>query len=171
MVQLLTTTHLVIAVLMGMLLNLDRNEWFAALTFGVLVDADHLFALPRYVDDNGWTAIFRPTWDDASGLPWKSLLHYPVGAIIVGPLAVGWRYLVPLTFWAVHVAIDQLQNELIEYTNPIEAAMFAGACAGVLYVGYHRWAALAEDPSFGDYLRHAVARLSGVFRRGPEGTT
>jgi len=166
MVQVLTTTHLVIAVLMGLLLNLNRDEWFAALTFGVIIDADHLFALPRYVDDNGWTAIFRPTWDDESGLPWKSLLHYPVGAAIIGPLAVGWRYMIPLTFWAVHVSIDELQNELIAYTNPIEAVMFAGAFAGVLFVGYSRWAELREDATFKGYLRHVGSYWSGVFSQG-----
>ena len=162
----LTTTHIAVVLLMGMLLNLNRDEWFAAFTFGVIVDADHLFALPRYISDNGWTAILRSTWDDASGLPWKSLLHYPVGAAIVGPLSVGWRYLVPLTFWAVHVSIDELQVELIEYSNPIEAVMFAGASAGIVYFGYARWAETREDATLRGYLSSSASYLSGLFRRG-----
>ena len=60
----LTTTHLLVAVLIGLVLNLNRDEWFVALLFGVAIDLDHVFAAPRYISQNGWAAILRPTWSD-----------------------------------------------------------------------------------------------------------
>lgn len=155
----LTPTHLIVAVLIGMLMTLDRDEWFIALTFGVLIDADHLFALPRYVSDNGWAAIFRPTWNDASGLPWKSLLHYPVGAAIVAPLAVGWRFLLPLTFWAVHVGLDELQNAALGYSTWIESALLVGTTAGIVSVSFSRWRAETGNASFQCFVRDVGARV------------
>src|SRR3989339_2042025 len=93
----LTPTHLMVVVLAAMLLRLNRDEWFIALLFGVVIDADHLFAVPRYVSDNGWAALLRQSWDDASGLPWKSWFHYPMAAIVVGYLSIGWRMAPPLS--------------------------------------------------------------------------
>lgn len=158
----LTTTHLIIAVLMGLLMNLDRNEWATALTFGVAVDADHLFAAPRYVDANGWSALFAPTWDDGSGHQWKSLFHYPMGAAIVGPLAIGWRYLVPLTFWGTHVFVDHFQTWTMDYWAPIEAATFAAASAGIVTVCYIRWSGTSSEQGLPAYARHVWGRMSSA---------
>jgi hypothetical protein len=153
----LTTTHLAVAVLLGMLMSLSRDEWFAALTFGVLLDADHLFALPRYVGDNGWAAVLNQSWDDGSGNTWKSLLHLPVGAFVVAPLSVGWRLLLPLSFWSVHVGLDYLQLELAEYNTAVETAILLGSVAGITLIGYRRWAELEEDPNFEKYVSHLRA--------------
>jgi len=140
--------------LLGLLLNLDRNEWVVALSFGVLIDADHLFALPRYVHDNGAAAILAPTWDDGSGLPWKSAYHHGDGAFVVGYLSVGSRLFYPFIFWGIHVAMDELQLATIEYTTPIEAAIFSSVVVGIVYIGYFRWHALEPDKGFSDYLSH-----------------
>ncbi len=149
-----------IAILIGLLLNLNRDEWFVAITFGVLIDADHLFATPRYVADNGLGAILRPTWDDASGEPWKSLYHDPVGAFIVFPLAIGWRYLIPFLFWGSHLAIDEFQLATLEYSAIIESAVLVGVVGGIVYVTYSRWGALREEPS----LRAFFAEIWGQTR-------
>lgn len=135
----LTPTHLMVVVLAAMLLRLDRNEWFMALLFGVVVDADHLFALPRYVSDNGWSAVLRQTWDDGSGLPWKSWLHYPMAAVVVGHLSVGWRFALPLSFWAIHVGMDGLQIMLGDANILVESCILVGAAAGIVFLGYRRW--------------------------------
>lgn len=150
--------------LLGLMLNLNRDEWFVALMFGVIIDADHIFAAPRYLSDNGWEALLRPTWDDGSGLPWRSLLHYPVGFFLVAPLAVGWRYLVPLLFWAVHVGVDELQNATLSQSALIESVVLAGACSGIFIVQYRRWAALTPDAGLPEYLAHLRSRVNAALR-------
>lgn len=160
----LTTTHLVITVLIAYVLVLDRREWFAALTFGVLIDADHLFAVPRYVGDNGIAAILSPTWDDGSGLPWKSSFHYPEGAFIVGYLSIGWRYLLPLSFWSVHMFLDHIQIAYVEYSTPIESLLFAGTSLCLFFLGYRRWAELQDEADLGRYMIHLGQRATALLR-------
>lgn len=162
--SLLTTTHLVVVVLFAMFLELNRDEWFVAITFGVLVDADHLFAVRTYVDNNGWDAILRATWDDGSGFQWKSLMHYPVAAFVVAPLAVGWRYLVPLSFWALHVGLDELQNRTLEHSALVETTVLSLTVAGILLVDQRRWSAASGTSGAMPYLNSLWPRLSGWFR-------
>jgi hypothetical protein len=137
-----------------MLLNLDRNEWFVALTFGVIIDADHLFALPRYISDNGAAAILSPTWDDGSGLPWKSSFHHPEGAFVVGYLAVGWRLFIPFIFWAAHVAIDELQLATLDYSAMIESTFLITVVSGIVALGFWRWSKLEPEGDFSQYLSY-----------------
>lgn len=160
----LTTTHLAVVVLFGLLVPLNKNEWLVLLMFGVVVDFDHVFAAPRYIGDNGWSAVLRPTWDDGSGEPYKSLFHEPIAFFVVSPLSIGWRYLLPLLAWSSHVGLDWLQNNTLAYSAPVEAAMLSAACAGVLVVAYTRWSEVREESSFGLYvlyLRDAVKTYLG----------
>jgi len=150
---------------MGLLMNLDRNEWAVALTFGVLVDADHLFAVPRYVEANGWASLLAPTWDDGSGHQWKSLFHYPIGAAIVAPLAIGWRFLIPLTFWGTHVFVDHFQTWTIDYWAPIEAVTFTAASAGIVYFSYSRWSETSADRRLSTYARQTWGRVVSALSR------
>lgn len=158
----LTTTHLAVAVLLGLLLNLNRDEWFVALMFGVLLDADHIFAAPRYLSENGWEALFRPTWNDGSGLPWRSLLHYPIGFFVVAPLAAGWRFMLPLLFWGLHVGTDELQNATLSQSAVIESAVLAGACSGIFFVQYRKWAALTPGGGLPEYLSHIKRKANAA---------
>lgn len=148
----LTTTHLALAILLGLVLNLNRDEWFIALTFGVAIDADHLFAAPRYVSHNGLGAILRPSWDDGSGIAWRSLLHQPVGAFVVAPLAIGWRFMAPLLFWGIHVGVDYLQEATLSYTTPLEIALFSCTCAGIVFLVYRRWSESRPGTNFKKFL-------------------
>lgn len=148
----LTTTHLALALLLGLALNLDRDEWFVALTFGVVIDVDHLFAAPRYISHNGLGAILRPSWDDGSGLAWRSLFHQPVGAFVVAPLSVGWRYMVPLLFWAIHVGIDYFQAATLAYATPLEIAVFLPACAGIVFLSFRRWSESRPGTDFKQFV-------------------
>jgi hypothetical protein len=133
------------------------------LSFGVLIDADHLFAVRRYVADNGYAAILRPTWDDATGLPWKSAFHYPEGAFVVGYLSIGSRLFYPFLFWGVHLVMDQIQISAIEYSTPIETAVFSSTVIGIVYIGYYRWHALEPESRFQDYLAFLKARVMKAF--------
>ncbi len=147
-----------------MFLELNRDEWFVAITFGVLLDADHLFAVKTYVDNNGFDAIFRATWDDGSGFQWKSLFHYPVAAFVVAPLSVGWRYLLPLSFWAVHVGLDELQNSALAYSAAVESAVIVLAVVGILVVDSRRWSEAGHGHGFAAYMDSLWPRTSGWFK-------
>jgi len=135
----LTTTHLAAVLLLGLLLDLDWNEWFVALLFGIALDIDHLFAAPGYVGRNGFGAILRPSWDDGTGAVWRSVLHYPMGAFLVMPLAVGWRLMLPLVFWVSHLSIDYLQSATIAYSALVESLFLGVICSGIFALGYYRW--------------------------------
>jgi hypothetical protein len=130
--------------------------------FGVFIDGDHLFAAQRYISDNGYAAILSPTWDDGSGHTWKSLLHYPVGFFVVAPLAIGWRFMVPLLFWSVHLGMDYLQIEVVKYSTPMETVVFAVACTGILFVQYRAWRELRPDSDFSNYVAFLRGRVRSI---------
>lgn len=161
----LTTTHILAVVMIGLFLNLNKDEWFIALTFGVAIDLDHVLAAPRYISDNGVAAILRPSWDDGSGLPWRSLMHYPVAAFVVAPLSIGWRYFVPLLFWSTHLGIDYVQSATIAYSAPVEIAFMTACSAGIVFLVYRHWVDLRPDADFNQfvsYLNHSLrASLKG----------
>lgn len=135
----LTPTHIVVVILVAMLLRLDRNEWFVAVMFGIVIDVDHLFALPRYVSANGWSAVLNQSWDDGSGLPWKSWFHYPLTAIVVGHLSLGWRFALPIAFWSLHLGMDGLQQILGDLNTVLESALLLGSAAGIVFLTYSDW--------------------------------
>lgn len=157
----LTTTHLAVTILICLILNLNQDEWFIALMFGVMIDADHLFAAPRYVSHNGWGALLRRSWDDGSGLPWKSLLHYPVGAFVVVPLSVGWRYFLPVLFWAMHLELDYIQNAALSWSTPIEATLMTSSCIGIVFVLFRNWGAAHPEGDFRQFIQIIHIRLAG----------
>jgi hypothetical protein len=130
--------------------------------FGVLIDGDHIFAAQRYISDNGYAAILSPTWDDGSGHTWKSLFHYPVGFFLVAPLAIGWRFMVPLLFWSVHLGMDYLQIEVVKYSTPMETLVFVSACAGILFVQFRAWRDLRPESDFSEYLAYLQIRARSV---------
>jgi len=173
----LTTTHLAAVLLLGLILNLDWNEWFVALMFGIGLDIDHLFAAPGYVGRNGFAAILAPTWDDGSGAVWRSLLHYPIGAFVVIPMAVGWRFMLPLVFWVSHLSVDYLQSATLGQSALVEAAFLGATCSGIFGLGYYRWRVAQGSSGFVAYLSYLVEGLrsrvsgSGKANRGNAGRT
>lgn len=162
----LTPTHIAVVVLVAMLLRLDKNEWFIAVLFGIVIDVDHLFALPRYVSANGWSAVLNQSWDDSSGLPWKSWFHYPMAAIVVGHLSLGWRFALPLAFWSIHLGMDGLQQVLGDLNMAVESAMLLGASAGIVFLTYSDWSLVSGRTGLRAYADHVAsssrAMLSGL---------
>jgi hypothetical protein len=148
----LLTTHIAVTIFFCLFLNLDRNEWFMAFVFGVMLDIDHLFGLEGYVSRNGWGAVLHQSWDDGSGMPWKSLLQRPVGAFVVVPLAAGWRYLIPLTFWTMHMGMDWLQLNTGYLSTGIEAAVFAASCLGTVALLHRNWSVAEPEGDIRDFL-------------------
>jgi len=169
----LTVTHLAAVLLIGFLLNLDWNEWFVALLFGIAIDIDHLFAVPGYVDRNGLGAILRPTWDDGSGAVWRSVLHEPMGAFLVIPLAVGWRFMLPLVFWSTHLLIDYAQAATLSHSALVESLFLGTVCACLFGLGYYRWRVSEASTGlvpFLVYIRDSVKRyFAGDSSQGTSG--
>jgi hypothetical protein len=161
----LTTTHILAVVLIGLLLNLNRDEWFIALMFGVAIDLDHVFAAPRYISDNGLAAILRPSWDDGSGLPWRSLMHSPVFAFVVIPLSVGWRFFLPLLLWGTHLGMDYIESATIPHSTPIDIGFMTACSAGIVFLVYRHWSDLRPDSDFNQF----VSYLSGSLRASLKG--
>ena len=157
----LTTTHIAVTILLCMILNLNQDEWFIAFTFGVVIDADHIFEAPRYISHNGWGALLNRSWDDGSGLPWKSLLHYPVGAFVVAPLSVGWRYFLPGLFWSLHLTLDYVQNATGFWSTPIEATLMTSSCLGIVWILFRNWSVEEPDGDFRGFLQTMRLRLMG----------
>jgi hypothetical protein len=157
----LTTTHLAVTILLCLVLNLNQDEWAIALMFGVMIDADHLFGAPRYISHNGWGALLRRSWDDGTGHPWRSLLHYPVGAFVVAPLSVGWRYFLPFLFWALHLEMDYIQTATLSWSTPIEAAVMTSSCIGIVYVLHRNWSDANPDGDFRQFVKTMGSLLAG----------
>jgi hypothetical protein len=156
----LITTHIAVTILLCMILNLNQDEWFIAFMFGVMIDADHLFAAPGYVSRNGSEALLRRSWDDSSGLPWKSLFHYPVGAFVVIPLSRGWRYLLPLLFWAIHLEMDYIQTATASWSTLIETAVLTSSCIGIVYMLHRNWSDANPDGDFRQFIKTMQLRLA-----------
>jgi len=161
----LTITHLAAVLLIGLLLNLDWNEWFVALLFGIGIDIDHVFAVPGYVERNGLGALLRPSWDDGSGAVWRSLLHDPIGAFVVIPLAVGWRFMLPLLFWSTHLLIDYAQAATLSYSALVESVFLGSLCAGIFALGYFRWRVSEASSGLVPFLLYIKDSVKRYFAR------
>lgn len=133
-------------------LNLDRNDAFVALLFGVFIDVDHLFGLEGYVKANGIVGLV-----DFDGLMnadghWKSLLHNPVAVMVVGPLSVASRLAVPLLFWAVHVGMDYVEDAFLGVFSFPEAVLLTVMSLGLVTMRFSKHLELRPDATLWQYL-------------------
>lgn len=159
----LLTTHLAIAVLLLMVLSLNRHERFVALLFGVFIDVDHLLALPRFLADNSLSSVMTLSFEDPSGLPWKSLLHRPVGAFIVLPMAIGWRFMIPAAFWGIHIATDMFQQASSVYSVQLDVCLFAVVCSTIVAFDYLHVARSRGVQTPWEYVEDVGRRLRCLF--------
>lgn len=127
----LAITHLAVSLLLIQALTLDRNDSFMALLFGVFIDADHLLGLKEYAQSKGVASVLDlDSLVQADG-QWKSLLHNPMAAALVGPMSIGSRLAVPLLFWGVHVCMDQIEDIFLGVFSVPEIALL-GLVSAVL---------------------------------------
>jgi hypothetical protein len=109
----LAITHLVVVLLLIKVMELDRQEATAALLFGVIIDLDHIFGMADYVSKVGWGNAANVNMALTSDVQWKSLMHQPVAAVVVGPIAALFRFSIPLLAWGVHLIMDYVQIEYL----------------------------------------------------------
>ncbi|HEX9907029.1 MAG TPA: hypothetical protein VGB78_00990 [Thermoplasmata archaeon] len=163
----LTPTHLAFVVFLGLILALDKHEWFVAVMFGVFVDIDHVFGLQRYVEANGYSAIMAASWDDGTGEPWKSLMHYPVGVVIVAPLAIGWRFMLPLLFWGSHLGLDYLQTATLAHAAVVESIFLSAVIVGIFAVSFLSWRSTRSAGDVRQYLQYLGRSLRSMLYLDP----
>ncbi|HYK82364.1 MAG TPA: hypothetical protein VEU55_04405 [Gemmatimonadales bacterium] len=91
-------THILATTLGAQALELRGRDWWLAYTFGIGVDVDHAVKAPFYLKHVGLR--------DRRGYYWRSSLQEPVALLWIVPLCVALGTVVPLLFFAIHVAMD-----------------------------------------------------------------
>ena len=79
-------------------MELRGGQWALAYAFGVGVDVDHAIKAPFYLRAIGLR--------DKRGYYWRSSLQEPVALLWIAPLCVWLGSVVPIVFFAIHVAMD-----------------------------------------------------------------
>jgi hypothetical protein len=91
-------THILATTLGAQALELRGRDLGLAYAFGVGVDVDHAVKAPFYLKHIG----FR----DRKGYYWRSSLQEPVALLWIIPLCLLLGTVVPMVFFAMHVALD-----------------------------------------------------------------
>lgn len=159
----LAITHLVVSLLLIQVMCLDRNDSFVAMLFGVAIDADHLLGLRQYVESNGFLAAFDLHSILNPGGQWKSVLHSPVAAFVVGPMSIASRLAVPLIFWGVHLGMDASEGILGLFSLP-EAILIVMSTAVLVGLRFREFAAFQDCAGWRAYLTSEGRTLRRLFR-------
>jgi len=152
----LATTHLIASLLLIQLMSLDRNDAFVALLFGVFIDVDHFFGLKDYVAANGASGLFHLEDLMHPEGQWKSLLHSPMAAVVVGQVSVASRLAIPVLFWGAHLVMDYVQESFLGVFSIAEMAFCASLLSILVWIRYSGFARDRPEGSFVDYLRSEV---------------
>ena len=91
-------THILATTLGAQALELRGGQLALAYAFGVGVDVDHAVKAPFYLRAVGL--------HDRRGYYWRSSLQEPVALLWIVPLSVFLGTVVPIVFFAIHVALD-----------------------------------------------------------------
>jgi len=91
-------THFLATTLGVQALGLEGRDKVLAYAFGMGVDIDHAVKLPFYLRAVGLR--------DKRGYYWRSSLQEPVALLWIVPLCVFLGTLLPIIFFAIHVAMD-----------------------------------------------------------------
>jgi len=91
-------THILATTLGVQAMGLDRRDTALAYTFGVAVDVDHAVKAPFYLRAVGLR--------DKRGYYWRTSLQEPVALLWMVPLCWFLGTLVPVVFFAIHMALD-----------------------------------------------------------------
>ena len=91
-------THILATTLGVQAMGLDRRDTALAYAFGVAVDVDHAVKAPFYLRAVGLR--------DKRGYYWRTSLQEPVALLWMVPLSWFLGTLVPVVFFAIHMALD-----------------------------------------------------------------
>ena len=91
-------THILATTLGVKAMGLHGGDVALAFAFGCGVDIDHLLKAPFYLKSVGLK--------DTRGYYWRSSLQEPVALLWIVPLSVFLGTVIPVVFFAIHVAMD-----------------------------------------------------------------
>lgn len=160
----LSITHLVVSLLLIQMLNLDRNDAFIALIFGVFVDLDHLFGLKQYTEARGIAAVFDFDSLMNPGGQWKSMFHSPIAVGVIAPLSVGSRLAIPVLFWGTHLMMDFAEDMLLGLFSAPEAILLALAGIALVSMRYAKYLESGAAVGMAAYLRSELAGLRAALQ-------
>ncbi len=129
----LALTHLVFALVLISAFRLDRNNAFAVLLFGVLIDLDHTFGLVEFIAREGVTNTLDYKAAMASNIQWKSMFHSPEAVVLIAPLSISYRYAVPFMAWAAHLTMDYVQINYLGVMSGLEFLLLGLLAVTLLY--------------------------------------
>ena len=93
-----TVTHVLATMLGVQAMGLEGRDKVLAYAFGIGVDVDHAIKVPFYLRTVGLR--------DKRGYYWRSSLQEPVALLWIVPLCIFLGTVVPIVFFAIHVAMD-----------------------------------------------------------------
>ena len=93
-----TVTHVLATMLGVQAMGLEGRDKVLAYAFGIGVDVDHAIKAPFYLRTVGLR--------DKRGYYWRSSLQEPVALLWIVPLCIFLGTVVPIVFFAIHVAMD-----------------------------------------------------------------
>jgi len=128
----LALTHLVFCLILITVFRLDRNNAFAVLLFGVVIDLDHTFGLVEFVAREGLSNSLDYKAAMASNIQWKSMFHSPEAALLVIPLSASYRYALPFFAWGAHLTMDYVQINYLGVMSGIEFLLLGLMLIGLL---------------------------------------
>jgi len=155
----LAFTHLFVSLLLIQFLNLDRNESFIALLFGVGIDLDHVLGLKGFVATNGFSGLLDSDLLMNPGGQWKSMLHSPAASFVVGTVSSSFKLAFPLLFWFIHIGMDQLEDSVLGLFSATEMLLMVGSVVCLLAIRWRIFASACSNPSVMEYLRCEGRRL------------
>lgn len=164
LIAMLSITHLIVSLLLVQLLNLDRNDAFVALVFGVFIDVDHLFGLKQYAESRGIAAVLDFDSLMNPGGQWKSMFHSPIAVGVIAPLSIGSRLAIPILFWAVHLVMDFAEDAFLGLFSAPEATLAALAGTALITLRYAKWLESGATGGIFGYMRSEAASIRNSFR-------
>lgn len=129
-------SHLLATLLLGLLLArvrpFRRRDWLLALSFGVLIDLDHLLQVPAYVAAHGVAAL-QPGEMLRWGGAWQGFMHDPWALSVVLGAVLAFRSALPLVFWGLHMVQDfVVARHFVHFGGGTEWAIVAGLALAVV---------------------------------------
>lgn len=162
----LAVTHLLFVLLFIRLLDLDGNEAFVALLFGVFIDLDHLMGMPEFIHQNGVASIADAEAFMTSDIQWKSLFHSPVAVLVVAPVAIAFRYMFPLLIWGSHLLMDWVQEAYLGLFSFAEIALLMLMLSIYGWIEYRAFMELPRSRFVPlEFMRWELSKLTNWFSK------
>ena len=90
------------------------------------------------------------------GGQWKSMLHAPVAAFVVGSVSIASRMAFPVLFWFVHIVMDQFEDSVVGLFSLPEMLLLAGSMVTLVAMRWREFSWGREGASMAEYVRSEI---------------